>query len=161
MTKSIMAPIDLAHTDALETAVAEAAALAKSKGANLTLVGVTGSAASEAAHNPAEFDAKLAGYADGVANRFGLDVEHLTLQDNDVTVDLANVLIEAGEKIGADIIVRAAVSDEFAAVTGTYFDNDSGRFSEPHPDALEPEKCDHIVQTIEALLDKAGHSVKS
>ena len=108
MTKSIMAPIDLAHTDALETAVAEAAALAKSKGANLTLVGVTGSAASEAAHNPAEFDAKLAGYADGVANRFGLDVEHLTLQDNDVTVDLANVLIEAGEKIGADIIVMAS-----------------------------------------------------
>lgn len=64
-------------------------------------------------------------------------------------------------QIGADIIVRAAVSDEFAAATGTYFDNDSGRFSEPHPDALEPEKCDHIVQTIEALLDKAGHSVKS
>ena len=61
-------------------------------------------------------------------------------------------------KIGADIIVRACLSDEFAAASGAYFDNDSGRFAEPHSDALEPEKCDNIVQTIEALLDKAGHA---
>ncbi len=63
-------------------------------------------------------------------------------------------------QIGADIIVRAALSDEFAAASGAYFDNDSGHFAEPHPDALEAEKCDHIVQTIEAILDKAGHTVQ-
>ncbi len=64
-------------------------------------------------------------------------------------------------QIGADIVARAALSDEFANASGAYFDNDSGRFSEPHPDALEPEKCDAIVQTIEALLDKAGHAIKN
>jgi len=40
-------------------------------------------------------------------------------------------------RIGADILTRAALSDEFAAATGRYYDNDEGRFGSPHPDALE------------------------
>ena len=42
--------------------------------------------------------------------------------------------------IGAEILVRAALSDEFGAASGRYFDNDSGRFASPHPDALNPQK---------------------
>tara|TARA_A100001037_G_scaffold218384_1_gene196260 strand:+ start:360 stop:518 length:159 start_codon:yes stop_codon:yes gene_type:complete len=38
--------------------------------------------------------------------------------------------------IGADILTRAVLSDEFATATGLYFDNDTGRFGPPHPDAL-------------------------
>lgn len=55
-------------------------------------------------------------------------------------------------RIGADILVRAALSDDFAEATGRYFDNDAGRFAEPHPDALDPRKTAQLVQAVEALL---------
>ena len=42
--------------------------------------------------------------------------------------------------IGADILVRAALSDEFADASGRYYDNDSKRFADPHRDALDPHK---------------------
>lgn len=54
--------------------------------------------------------------------------------------------------IGADILCRAALSDEFATASGRYFDNDSGRFAQPHPDALDPQKSDEVVRVIEAVL---------
>ena len=54
--------------------------------------------------------------------------------------------------IGADILVRAALSDEFGAATGLYFDNDSGRFASPHPDALDAHKTQEVVGAIEAIL---------
>ena len=53
---------------------------------------------------------------------------------------------------GADILVRAALADEFAAASGQYFDNDSGRFAPPHPDALDPRKSEEVVRAIEAVL---------
>ena len=55
-------------------------------------------------------------------------------------------------RIGAEILTRAALSDEFAAASGRYFDNDSGRFASPHSDALDPRKCQEIVREIETLL---------
>ena len=55
---------------------------------------------------------------------------------------------------GADILVRAALSDEFATASGKYFDNDSGRFASPHPDGLNPQKCEEVVQGIEEILAK-------
>lgn len=54
--------------------------------------------------------------------------------------------------IGADILCRAALSDEFAAASGLYFDNDSGQFSEPHPDALDPQKSTELMSMIEDIL---------
>ena len=54
--------------------------------------------------------------------------------------------------IGADILIRAALSDEFATASGQYFDNDVGQFSSPHQDALNPQKSDKIVHAIEAVL---------
>ena len=55
-------------------------------------------------------------------------------------------------RIGADIVCRAALSDAFADATGQYFDNDIGRFSSPHPDALDPVKCERVVRVIEDIL---------
>ena len=55
-------------------------------------------------------------------------------------------------RIGADILRRAALSDDFAAASGQYFDNDSGRFAPPHPDALDQDKGEEIVRTIETIL---------
>ncbi len=56
--------------------------------------------------------------------------------------------------IGAEILTRAALSDEFADATGRYFDNDAGRFSSPHLDAQDPEKCRRVEQTVESMLAK-------
>ncbi|WP_412063415.1 SDR family NAD(P)-dependent oxidoreductase [Rubrivirga sp. IMCC45206] len=58
--------------------------------------------------------------------------------------------------IGADILVRAALSEEFAAASGRYFDNDAGRFAPPHPDALDGQKAQAIVRAIEAVLAAHG-----
>ena len=56
--------------------------------------------------------------------------------------------------IGADILYRAALSDEFATASGKYFDNDAGRFARPHPDALDASKSADVVHAIEAILAK-------
>ena len=55
-------------------------------------------------------------------------------------------------RIGAEILIRAALADEFETASGQYFDNDSGRFALPHHDALDPQKSEGIVDAIEAIL---------
>jgi NAD(P)-dependent dehydrogenase (short-subunit alcohol dehydrogenase family) len=53
---------------------------------------------------------------------------------------------------GVDILCRAALTEEFADTSGQYFDNDSGAFSKPHPDALSPQKIAEVVSAIENTL---------
>ncbi|MEM7291894.1 MAG: SDR family NAD(P)-dependent oxidoreductase [Pseudomonadota bacterium] len=60
--------------------------------------------------------------------------------------------------IGSDILVRAALSDEFANASGRFFDNDSGQFASPHPDALDPEKNAALVEKIEYVLESMQSS---
>lgn len=59
--------------------------------------------------------------------------------------------------IGAEILTRLALADEFATASGQYFDNDSGQFSPPHPDALNPQKCEEIVHAIETVIAQIPH----
>ncbi|OED63300.1 oxidoreductase [Vibrio splendidus ZS-139] len=56
--------------------------------------------------------------------------------------------------IGADILCRAALSDEFADASGQYFDNDSGLFKAPHADALNPAKNRKLVEALDRLLEE-------
>lgn len=58
-------------------------------------------------------------------------------------------------RIGAEILCRAALSDEFANASGKYFDNDIGRFAEPHPDAQDLNKCREMSKAIEAILGES------
>jgi len=55
-------------------------------------------------------------------------------------------------RIGAEILCRAALADEFSAASGQYFDNDQGQFANPHPDALNQQKSQAVVQAIETIL---------
>lgn len=57
-------------------------------------------------------------------------------------------------RIGAEILMRAALSDEFAAASGQYFDNDRGQFASPHPDALDSRKSQEIVRIIECVIER-------
>jgi len=54
--------------------------------------------------------------------------------------------------IGVDILTEAALDERFAQPEGRYFDNDSGRFSEPHPDGQNPEKAATVMATIDRLI---------
>lgn len=72
---------------------------------------------------------------------------------------LANKMVKEGFgmvgndiRIGSDILVRAALSDEFADASGKYYDNDAGRFAAPHSDALDPLKSAATVKAIETVL---------
>jgi len=55
-------------------------------------------------------------------------------------------------RIGAEILTRAALMDEFKTASGQYFDNDSRQFAFPHSDALDTQKCQEIIQAIETIL---------
>ena len=50
--------------------------------------------------------------------------------------------------IGVDILTRATTSSEFADASGSYYDNDAGRFANPHPDALDPAKNQALVSLL-------------
>ena len=56
--------------------------------------------------------------------------------------------------IGAEILVKAALSEEFENASGMYFDNDAGRFSDPHPDAKDSAKNGMIVEAVEKVISK-------
>ncbi|MEM9213752.1 MAG: SDR family NAD(P)-dependent oxidoreductase [Cyanobacteria bacterium P01_F01_bin.150] len=55
-------------------------------------------------------------------------------------------------RVGAEILTRAALSDEFATASGQYFDNDSGCFASPHANVLNSKKSEAVVDAIEAVL---------
>ncbi|MEP1142112.1 MAG: SDR family NAD(P)-dependent oxidoreductase [Henriciella sp.] len=55
-------------------------------------------------------------------------------------------------RIGADILTRAALSDEFANASGRYYDNDRKMFSQPHPDALDAAKNKRLIEVVEQLI---------
>ena len=54
--------------------------------------------------------------------------------------------------IGADILFRAALSEEFEGHSGDYFDNDSGRFAPPHPDGLDEEKIADVIKAVREVI---------
>lgn len=56
-------------------------------------------------------------------------------------------------QIGADILTRAALSDEFAGTSGRYYDNDRKAFAQPHPDALDSAKNKRVIEAIEHLIN--------
>jgi hypothetical protein len=58
--------------------------------------------------------------------------------------------------VGVDILMRASMSEEFAGRSGAYFDNDSGRFADPHPSGMDPKACAEVVATIRDVLAHTG-----
>jgi len=60
--------------------------------------------------------------------------------------------------IGADILETAALSKQFARASGKYFDNDSGAFAPPHPDAASPKRNKEIQEVLDGLLEHLGYA---
>lgn len=57
-------------------------------------------------------------------------------------------------KDGSDILVRAAVSEEFSDASGKYFDNDIGQFSSPHREATNQQNCTRVLEALEVIINK-------
>ncbi|MGI2103817.1 SDR family NAD(P)-dependent oxidoreductase [Shewanella frigidimarina] len=55
-------------------------------------------------------------------------------------------------KIGADILIKAALSEAFADVSGQYFDNDIGQFTVAHPDAANALKCQQVIDVMDGII---------
>ncbi len=58
-------------------------------------------------------------------------------------------------RIGADILTRASLSDEFEDASGRYYDNDRRAFAQPHHDALDSTKRRRLVDAVEAVISGA------
>jgi NAD(P)-dependent dehydrogenase (short-subunit alcohol dehydrogenase family) len=54
--------------------------------------------------------------------------------------------------IGANILVHLAIQEKDLAISGKYFDNDSGQFTSPHENALNEKKCSQLISAIESIL---------
>lgn len=54
--------------------------------------------------------------------------------------------------IGAAILAEAATGDRFSDANGRYFDNDSGAFAPPHPDASDAAKTAAVCAAIDELI---------
>ena len=48
--------------------------------------------------------------------------------------------------------MRAALDESFARASGRYFDNDTGRFSEPNASALSDRHAGQVMHTMHELL---------
>lgn len=79
----------------------------------------------------------------------GRNAEKLEQAHSELAEQTGNALIEtyladlshmANLAKGADILCKAALTEAFLAASGQYFDNDSGQFTKPHPDALNTKK---------------------
>ena len=108
MFKSIMVPLDLAHTDKMTRSVRAAADLGKLYGARVHLVGVTASTPGAVAHNPDEYAAKLATYAEEQSTAHETSMEHHAVLCNDPAVELDAALKKTGEELGVDLVVMAS-----------------------------------------------------
>lgn len=53
--------------------------------------------------------------------------------------------------IGADILVRASLSEDFSQAGGRYYDNDIKAFASPHPDAVNKEKCQELIKIMREI----------
>ena len=62
--------------------------------------------------------------------------------------------------IGAEILRRASLDEDFAGASGQYFDNDAGRFADPHTDGLDAVRCARVVRAIEDVLKQSGSEVR-
>ncbi len=108
MYKHIVIPVDLNHVELLEKALVTGADLSRHYDAKITLMAVTGTAPSEVAHNPAEFQKKLDDFAALQSRRKGATFEVRTLTSHDLAIDMEKKLDEAIHEMGADLIVMAS-----------------------------------------------------
>jgi nucleotide-binding universal stress UspA family protein len=82
--------------------------LAKHYGVPITYVGVTPSVPGPVAHTPEEYAEKLAAYAEGEAQKSGVETAAHTVIANDPITEVDDALLRAVDETGADLVVMAS-----------------------------------------------------
>ena len=108
MYHHIGVPVDLAHPDKLEKALTTVADLARHYGCRVTLVGITGPAPTEVAHNPQEYAQRLNEFAGELKARFGMDFEWQMALSSDPAADLRRLLDKQLQELRVDLVVMAS-----------------------------------------------------
>ena len=54
--------------------------------------------------------------------------------------------------IGAKLLVHLATIESAQSISGKYYDNDIGRYTSPHSDALDDRKCSQLVKALKSIL---------
>ena len=108
MYQKILAPVDLAHVDRLEKALATAADLSQHYRIPVCYVGVTAPTPGQVAHNPKEYADRLARFGADEAAKRGIAATTRAYTSHDPAVDLDQILMRAIEDEGADLVVMAS-----------------------------------------------------
>ena len=108
MFRKIMAPVDLAHADKIGKALDAAADAAKHYDAELIYVGVTTALPGAVAHNPQEYERKLAEFAETSGAEQGVATGHKSYVSHDPASDLDATLLKAIDDLGIDLVVMAS-----------------------------------------------------
>ncbi|OKL45357.1 universal stress protein [Pseudovibrio exalbescens] len=114
MFKKLMVPVDLMHPDILSKALDVSANLSKTYNAPIVYVGVTEEAPTSVAHNPSEFQRKMAAFAQQQSEKYGIAAEGIGYTCGDPATDMNETLLKASEDIDADLIVIASHVPTFA-----------------------------------------------
>ncbi len=114
MYARILVPTDLAHLETLEKAMKTAGALAKHFGATVRYVGVTGEPPSAVASTPQGYETALERFAAEQAQTHGVTTEAKTYVAHDPSTDLNDVLLQAIDEAGADLVVMGSHAPQFA-----------------------------------------------
>jgi len=107
MYNKIMVPVDLAHLDALSKSLQVAADIARQYKAEVCYVSVTANTPGPVARTPAEYEKKLASFADEQAERHGQTTSSRVFVSTDPTAELDRILLKAVEMVGADLVLMA------------------------------------------------------
>ena len=113
MFSKIMTPVDLAHKDDLEKALAVSADLAKHYGATVVYVGATTSTPSSTAHTPNEYKQKLEAFAKEQADKHGIETAGDMVISHDPSAEIDDVLLKAVKEEGVDCIVMQSHMPSF------------------------------------------------
>jgi universal stress protein F len=105
MYRKIMVPVDLAHVDALKRSLVVAADMVRLYKAQVCYVSVTANTPGPVARTPAEYEQKLAAFAAEQGASHGQSTDFRVLISHDPVADLDELLAQAVEDIGADLVV--------------------------------------------------------
>lgn len=107
MFKKIMVPVDLAHLDLIEPSLQVVADQARHYGAEVCYIAVTATTPGPVAHTPEEYQQKLEAFAQKRAEVHGQPVTARVITSPDPVADLDDVLIDAIDEVGADLVIMA------------------------------------------------------
>ncbi|MBB3141562.1 universal stress protein [Halomonas organivorans] len=105
MFKKILVPVDLAHFDVIEPSLQVVADQARHYGAEVCYVAVTATTPGAVARTPEEYQQKLEAFARERAKVHGQPVSARVITCPDPIVDLDDVLVDAIDEVGADLVI--------------------------------------------------------